>query len=212
MTCAICHVRKPRRHCPGVQGEICTICCGTEREVTVDCPLDCPYLQEARRHEPPGELDPESVPNRDIDVPEGFLHDREPLLAAAGHALLQAAGETGAVDQDVREALEALIRTHRTLESGLYYQTRPEHRTAGQIYEAIEAGLKEYRQAETERLGMSHTRDADVLRLLVLLQRVELTRANGRPKGRACLDSLRTAFGVDSLAAQARPVSSLILP
>ena len=45
MNCAICETRRPRRYCPGVRGEICAICCGTAREVTVDCPLDCPYLR-----------------------------------------------------------------------------------------------------------------------------------------------------------------------
>ncbi len=212
MTCAICHLRKPRRHCPGVKGEICTICCGTEREVTVDCPLDCPYLQEARKHEQPPPLDRNAIPNRDIDVPEHFLNDREPLLAATGKAMVQTALEIGAVDQDVREALEALIRTYRTLESGVYYETRPEHGAANQIYSAIASALEEFRKGETERLGMARTRDADVLRLLVLLQRAELTHANGRPRGRACLDSLRVPFGVEDAAVQSGQASSLILP
>ena len=48
MKCRICDTRKPRRYCPGVTGDICSICCGNEREVTVDCPLDCPFLVEAR--------------------------------------------------------------------------------------------------------------------------------------------------------------------
>ena len=49
--CAICHTRRPRRYCPGVRGHICPVCCGTERENTVSCPLDCPYLREARVRE-----------------------------------------------------------------------------------------------------------------------------------------------------------------
>ena len=53
MKCHICDTRKPRRHCPGVNGEICSICCGNEREVSISCPLDCPYLVEARLHEKP---------------------------------------------------------------------------------------------------------------------------------------------------------------
>jgi hypothetical protein len=38
---------------------------------------------------------------------------------------------------------------------------------------------------------MSKTRDADVLGMLVFLERVELDRNNGRPRGRAFLDLLR---------------------
>ena len=41
---------------------ICSICCGTEREVTVDCPLDCEFLQEARQHEKPQRIDRRRIP------------------------------------------------------------------------------------------------------------------------------------------------------
>ena len=177
----------------------------------MDCPLDCPYLQEARKHEPPAELDPEKIPNRDIDVPEGFLQDHDALLGAMGHAILEAAFENGARDSDLRDAIEPLIRTYRTLESGVYYETRPVNAIAGRIFDSIQSAVVQYRDAECRELGMSRTRDADVLRLLVLLQRLELTSNNGRPRGRAALDTLRTAFGWDTAAAQ-RPTPSLILP
>ena len=38
---------------------------------------------------------------------------------------------------------------------------------------------------------MTRTRDADLLGLLVFLERLELDRDNGRPRGRAFLDVLR---------------------
>jgi len=76
-------------------------------------------------------VNPDQFPNQEIRVSETFLHDHEPLLIALGRAVLFAALETsGAVDFDVREALAALIRTQRTLESGLYYETRPENMVA----------------------------------------------------------------------------------
>ena len=53
MACALCETRRPRRFCPGVRGDICTLCCGSEREVSVACPLDCEYLREAHKHEKP---------------------------------------------------------------------------------------------------------------------------------------------------------------
>src|SRR2546425_7064483 len=119
MPCPICKTRRPRRHCPAVGGEICPLCCGREREMTLDCPLDCPYLLEARKHDRPEPANPRNFPNQDILLTETFLRDHEPLLIALGKAVLAAALETpGAVDDDVRDALAALIRTHRTLESG----------------------------------------------------------------------------------------------
>src|SRR5690242_7712056 len=119
MTCKICNTRRARRFCPAVHGEICSLCCGREREVTLNCPLDCPYLQEARKHDRPIEVNPDEFPNQDIRLDESFLRDHEDLLIAVSSAVLEAALETsGAVDYDVREALAALIRTQRTLESG----------------------------------------------------------------------------------------------
>src|SRR5215831_15514772 len=106
MACAICETRRPRRFCPGVRGDICTVCCGTEREVTVECPLDCEYLQEARRRDKPQTPDKSQIPDLDIKVSERFLEDHEPLLAFLGKAVADAALSTpGAIDFDVREAL-----------------------------------------------------------------------------------------------------------
>ena len=57
MSCAICEIRKEKRFCPAVHGRICPQCCGEQREVTLDCPSDCPYLQQAREHEKPRPAD-----------------------------------------------------------------------------------------------------------------------------------------------------------
>jgi len=214
MSCAICRTRKPRRFCPGVNGEICTLCCGKEREVTVDCPFDCPFLQEARKHEHTEPVGPHELPNKDIRITEEFLEEHEPLLAGAMTSLMLAAFDTpGAVDRDVRDALDALIRTQRTLQSGVYYETRPDNALANHIFSETQKGLEAFRKRESEKLGMSHTRDADVLRVLVFLQRLELDRNNGRPRGRAFLDSLRAIIG--DVAGAIPPIpraSSLIVP
>ncbi len=194
MKCKICDTRKPRRYCPGVGGDICSICCGSEREVTVDCPLDCEYLVEARLHEKPPELNPEQVPNQDVRVTEEFLRDHEKLLIYLGSKLLEAALATaGAVDADIREALESLIRTYRTLESGLYYETRPNNLLAANIYQKIQDAVQELRKELTERGGTS-LRDAEILGILVFLERVGLHQNNGRPRGRAFVDYLRSYF------------------
>jgi hypothetical protein len=178
--------------CPAVGGEICPLCCGREREVTLNCPLDCVYLQEARKHERGAEVNPDQFPNQDIRLSDTFLRDNEALLVATGRAVLQAGLETpGAVDSDVAEAIGALIRTYRTLESGLYYETRPENTVAAEISRRIQAAVAEFRRVETEKLQMTRTRDADVLGVLAFLQRLEIDRQNGRKRGRAFLDFMR---------------------
>ena len=163
--------------------------------MTLDCPLDCEYLREARKRERPAEVNPDEFPNQDIRVTETFLVDHELLLLAAGRAVLDAALSTpGAVDSDLREAFAALIRTQRTLESGLYYETRPDNPVAAELCRRIQAGIEQFRSAETERLHMTKTRDADVLGVLAFLQRIELDRSNGRKRGRAFIDFMRGQF------------------
>jgi hypothetical protein len=185
MKCRLCGVRKPRRFCPGLNADICSICCGDQREVTVDCPLDCQYLAEARLHEKLIEIIPEEVPNRDIRVSEEFLREHEPLLIFLGAKILEAALQTpGAVDSDVREALESMIRTHRTLQSGLYYETKPANLVAAGVQQKVQEGIEALRKELSEKAAPA-LRDAEILGTLVFLQHLAIARNNGRPRGRA---------------------------
>jgi hypothetical protein len=194
MKCKICQTRKARRYCPGVSGEICSICCGTEREVTISCPLECPYLAEARLHEKLPVLKPDEVPNRDVRITEEFLREHEPLLVFLSSRLLEISLATaGAVDSDVREALQSLIRTYRTLDSGLYYETRPANLVAAGIHQRMQEAVETLRK-ELAGKNATPVRDAEILGTLVFLERMELNQNNGRPRGRAFLDYLRAYF------------------
>ncbi len=192
MSCKICKTRRPRRFCPGVRGDICSVCCGAEREITVDCPFDCEFLLEARKREKlPTPVDP---PNQDIKLTERFLRDNESRVLFLGRALLHAALGAAGVDSDVREALEALIRTYRTLESGLYYETRPANPVAARICQLMQEAVAEYRRGEQQHSGVARTRDADVLGILAFLERTAILRNNGRKRGRAFLHYLLDHF------------------
>jgi hypothetical protein len=195
MNCAICETRRPRRSCPAVHGEICALCCGESREVTLDCPLDCPYLEESRRHQREPELDPEKIPNRDVEITEQFAADNAPLFNLIGRALARITlSSPGSTDYDTREALDAMTRTYRTLESGLIYETRPANLIAAEIQQRLRGEVEEARKQLLERQGMETVRDTDVLGVLVMFQRLELGRNNGRPRGRAFIDFLRREF------------------
>ena len=52
--------------------------------MTLDCPLDCPYLLESRKHDRPEPANLRKFPNQDIRLTETFLRDHEPLLIALG--------------------------------------------------------------------------------------------------------------------------------
>jgi len=203
-------VRKPRRYCPGVSGDICSICCGTERENTVRCPFDCVYLREARLHERTGEgFDINNPPHPDIRIRDEFLAEKAEQIDVIASILARAAlMEPGAVDNDVRDALEALVRTYRTLQSGLYYDTRPENATAARVCDNFQTGIEAFRR-EAQQEGASAPTDSEMLTMIAFLQRVEMDRNNGRGLGRAFLDFLRTRTGAD---AEGPATPSLILP
>ncbi|MBA0087342.1 MAG: hypothetical protein HRJ53_20350, partial [Acidobacteria bacterium Pan2503] len=83
---------------------------------------------------------------------EKFLADNEELLIFLGRTLGMAALETaGAADFDVRSALDALIRTYVTLQSGVYYETRPDNALAKRLYDAVQEGVAEFRRSEQDR-------------------------------------------------------------
>jgi hypothetical protein len=211
--CRICNTRRARRHCPGIGGDICSICCGDQREVNISCPLDCEYLREARLHEKTIDLDPKSVPNQDIRLTEQFIQDHNELVVFCGFTIADAALRTpGAVDLDVQNALEALIRTHRTLESGLVYETRAQDRVAASVQELFERSLTEFQDSRSKEQGLSPYRNAELIGALVFLQRSALTHSNGRPKGRAYIDFLRERLRIENAPEPRSVAGSVLVP
>jgi hypothetical protein len=194
ISCKICEKKRARRVCPGVGGEICAVCCGTERENTINCPSDCEYLQAARQHEDRAPGLPAEWPNKDIRLTEDFIREHEYLVMWLALALSRSMEKERAVDGDTREAIDALIRTYRTRESGLIYETRPENPYAAGIQEALQASVEELHKRIGEETGIHSLRDSDVLRTLVFLQRLEMQHNNGRRRGRAFYDFLRASF------------------
>ncbi len=189
--CKLCEKRRARRHCPGVDGDICPQCCGTGREITIDCPLDCPFLREARVHERPAPLTEKDIPNLDIELKETFIQEHEREVMSLSLALARAMEREKAVDSDAREAIESLVKTYRTLQSGLIYESRPQNPYAAGIQERLAKAIEELRKSMAEEAGL---RDTDLLATLVFLQRLEIQHNNGRMRGRAFFDFLRTYF------------------
>ncbi len=192
--CKLCEKKRARRYCPALGGEICPSCCGAARENTLDCPQSCEYLQEARLRERPAAVAEDAIPHQDIRVTEEFLRQRDDLVVWISNALVRAMEAAHAVDSDAREALDALVRTYRTLESGLIYETRPDNPYAGRLQDALKDSIEELRKAAAEASGMPSLRGADILGVLVFLERVEQQYDNGRRRGRAFYDFLCRHF------------------
>ena len=160
----------------------------------MDCPLDCEHLREARLHEKPGLPTDIDLPNKDIRLTEDYLREHDALVAWLALALKRSMEKERAVDWDAREALDALVRTYRTLESGLIYETRPQNPYAAALQESLKKSVDELRGKVQEETGMNTLRDADVLAAMVFLQRVELQYNNGRRRGRSFLSFLANFF------------------
>ena len=217
MSCTICGTRKPRRFCPGVNGQICAQCCGEGRENTISCPLDCEYLLEAREHERYVEVDPATIPNRDVELTEAYLERIDPLVGLFARFLLIGAVETeGATDSDIRDAIEALVKSYRTRQSGLIYDSVSENAVAAAIQKRVADALQQFSQTVQEKIGSNPFRDADILGALVFWQRFAIQINNGRPKGRAFLTVLIERVGQLEREAAGREESpegpSLIVP
>jgi len=210
LSCPICQQRKAKRFCPARGESICAVCCGTEREVTIDCPTDCPYLMDSRRYEVGRrQVDWSKVPFADVKIPFEFAQNHTPLLAALISTIWEYAREhRQVVDTDAIAALQALAETYRTLSSGLYYERPPDYLYRRELYDALKASLEEFKQAEAQKAGMAVTRDSEIRDTLIFLTQLGATRENGRPKGRAFLDLIRTEL---LLEASAKPASNILL-
>ena len=218
MTCPICQIRKEKRFCPAVHGRICPQCCGEQREVTLDCPSDCPYLQQAREHEKPRstqDLDAAAL-FLQVELPDQFLYEHEHLIMGLSFALAKSARLDRALnDRDLIGALTSLARSYdRLVNSGLHYdeptQSPAQQAIAGEVINMV----KEYREAELKHTGFSRLRDSEVLKALVFLVRMAHARTSGRPRSRAFVDFLAKQFPEmeSAIASPAAPGSRIIVP
>jgi len=198
LSCPICETRKEKRFCPALHGRICPQCCGEQREVTLDCPSDCSYLQQAREHEKPrsaDQIDPASLFLK-VEVSDQFMYEREHLLMGLTFALAKAArGDRSLHDGDLLAALSALsTRYERLVNSGLHYEQAITSLAQQRVAAEVESMLKEYREAEQKHMGYSAVRDSEVLKALVFLVRLGHGRTSGRPKARSFVEFLQAQF------------------
>ncbi len=198
MSCAVCETRKEKRFCPALHGRICAQCCGEQREVTLDCPSDCPYLMQAREHEKPragDQIDPAGL-FLQVEVSDQFMYEKEHLLMGLTFALAKAARADRTVhDLDLISALSMLATAYeRRVNSGLHYEQPLTSETQRRVAVEVETMVKEYREAEQKHVGYSSLRESDVLKALVFLLRLGHGRTSGRPKSRVFVEFLFAQF------------------
>jgi len=195
--CPICQKRRAERYCPAKGEKICAIDCGTEREVTIDCPRDCPYLLTAHRWESehPKSLPGNELPFPDVRVSSELIHTRQAALSGIGYTVLVYAREQPALsDSDVLAATQAMAETRRTLLSGIYYEKPPASSLAAGLYSAFSKFIEDEKKRAAEQPEISAIKDSELFLLLVFFLRFGRLRSNGRTRTRGFIDFLRAQY------------------
>jgi hypothetical protein len=194
--CPICGKRKADRFCPAKGEKICAVCCGTEREVSIDCPADCAYLAAAHRYEDQHKRSiPAGTPFLEERLPSGTLHTHQPLMAALAFTIAKTCiAQPSATDPDVLAALRALAETYKTLISGIYYEKVPDIPVQRTIYEALTALIEDLRQKQTAAGTLETLKNQDIFHVVIFLFRMGLLRSNGRSRSRRFIEFLRGQF------------------
>jgi len=104
--------------------------------------------------------------------------------------------------------LQNLAESYQTLASGIYYEKPLDNPLKRAIAESLKAAIADFRKEDATRTGMTRLRDSDVRDTLIFLTQFAAVRANGRPKGRAFLDTLRQQFAAEAFAS---PASNLLV-
>jgi hypothetical protein len=211
--CPICQKRRAERYCPAMGEKICAIDCGIEREVTIDCPIDCAYLVAAHRWEQshPKPLVESEVPFPEVSFPSDLIHTRQAVLSGLGYTvLIYAADQRSLNDSDVFAAVQAMAETRRTLLSGIYYEKPPEIPVAAGLYAALAKFTEDEKKHTAEHPEFPTLKETEIFHLLVLFLRFGRLRSNGRPRTRAFIEFLRSQFPSEVGVSKEEP--RIILP
>jgi hypothetical protein len=196
VNCPICGKRKAARYCPAKGEQICAVCCGTEREVTISCPADCPYLIAAHRYEDEHKRAVAAdTPFAEERLPPDILHTQQQLMSLLGLQIAKfASNELTATDSDVLAAVAALAATYKTLQSGLLYEKIPEIPVQRNLYLALTEFLNEIKQKAAESGNSGAIKEINVFHVAVFFYRMGTLRSNGRPRSRRFIEFLRGQF------------------
>jgi hypothetical protein len=214
MVCSVCEKRPAKRFCPALGEKICPICCGREREVTIDCLPDCPHLMAAHRYEAEHRkpIPPEEFPYRNVEFSPDFVYEYWPIVTLLAGTILTFQSQNKELnDGSAYSALESLAETTRTLGTGIYYERPPDLPVARALYGQLAESLQNLRKQAMERTGLSSSlKDSDLFRILVFLLRICKQETNGRPRSRAFLEFLRARFPLPADAP--KEASRIIMP
>jgi hypothetical protein len=149
MVCPRCGQRKAKRSCPALERTICTVCCATERLVTIDCPEDCPHLASARAF-------PAATTRRQQEADVSVLLPSIRELTERQYQLFflfqnviaqaQPEGLMRVTDRDVADAAGSVAKALETAVKGVIYEEWPAAPIARKLAEGFRGVLAQVRE------------------------------------------------------------------
>jgi hypothetical protein len=209
--CVLCRQRKGKRHCPAKNDEICAQCCGEKRILEIDCPENCEYLKAGRERETAQEV------ARYMRVSEPHQHKKRErvftrfefvLAGLQGVIAAERLSSRDLVDADVADALDCVLRTLRTEERGVIYDSVSSNLRAESLRRQFKSLLESFRHPrETNRERCSL---ADLIECAEVLREVVASHMEEGLSPRSLVDFL--ARNLPRNAGTGRSPSSIILP
>ncbi len=210
MKCPLCEARKAKRFCPAKAEQICPVCCGTKREVEIDCPADCAYLHQGREYESERLIRRGQVAARTRRLwEERFLNEHQALFLDIWQVILDVRQRLPEmVDSDVQSTLDSLIETYETLDKGIYYDRLPDRTLQRNLY----ASLKQFFETSNKEFDVSSKRlkTSTILDCLQFQRELASSIVLPRPRSRAFLDHLQSLYS--SSEAGVPEQSRIIMP
>ncbi len=124
MKCILCEKRKAKRSCPAKDTQICPQCCGEKRILEIECPESCEYLKAGREREM-GEYQ-KRIHSMDQAVQQKHrqvLYDHRNVIAHLEYAISRQRILSRTLnDKDVIRAVDSLLETYKTEDTGLLYE------------------------------------------------------------------------------------------
>lgn len=192
MKCLLCESRKAKRFCPAKAGQICAVCCGTKREVEIDCPSDCVYLHAGREYES-SKLGRTTLPPRRTERlwEASFLRAHYPLMMGLSQVITAVRRSSPELaDSDVQATFDSLLQTFNTLDKGIYYDFAPERLIQKELYLALKRFLDG--PAESRLVSESRPTTNQILDSLQFMKELSAEITLPRPKSRAFLDHIES--------------------
>jgi hypothetical protein len=194
-TCPLCSERAGKRYCPGKETQICAVCCGTKREIEIDCPSSCTYLKASRNYEAEKPIVEPELMEKLRRYDESFIQRHNHVLNAINASIAEERmASPWLVDKDVIEVFKTLAATMRTLSSGIYYETLPEGPVRLSLFRRLKAVIDELMKPDgTATHSILKASDAvDVLDFVTFAAQMN---SSVRPRSRRYLDWLSETFG-----------------